>query len=415
MNHPHIEQVSHSLRKLNTWIEGENYAGWDPYDAMNSAFLRALSPSRHLGVLWTQVVKRSPINLRPVLGVRKGYNPKGMGLFLASAIRRYLLDHRPADRDTIAFLYRWLLDHHSKGYNGYCWGYNFDWSNRSFSAPAGTPTVVNTSFIGQAFLDVHTYQEQLEDIGVAHRNEPLDVAKSACEFVLRDLNLVHSDARELCFSYTPLDKRCVHNANVLGALLLASVSNRISEPGLKENALRSARFTANRQRPDGSWPYGEARNDGWVDNYHTGFVLVALKKIGELLETDEFVECINSGYWYWKNQLFVDGVVPRYYSHKTYPVDVHSAAQAILTALEFRNIDPDAQDWAVALAMWSIQNLQGKEGYFYYQIRPKYKIRIPYIRWSQAWMQRALTELLFQSQCSSEGPVESWRLRETSR
>jgi hypothetical protein len=412
---PHLDDISSALNRLNSWIEAERYAGWDPYDAMNSALLRKLSPGRNLGMAWTQLVKRSPLNLRPILGVRKGLNPKGMGLFMSSAVRRYLLHGEAQDSNVVVYLYRWLLDNYSKDYRGYCWGYNFDWSNRSFSAPAATPTVVNTSFIAQAFLDVHLYHQGLPDLNLAGYDEPLAVARSACEFVLNDLNLVHSSPEEMCFSYTPLDKRCVHNANVLGALLLANVFEQTNELPLKESALRAARFTAQRQRKDGSWPYGEANNDQWVDNYHTGFVLVALKKIGELLDTREFVDCIQQGYWYWKRQLFVDRIVPKYYSHKTYPIDVHSAAQAILTALEFRQIDPDAQDWAVQLARWSIRELQDKTGYFYHQLLPGYTIRIPYIRWSQAWMQRALTELLFQICRPAKNPAASWNLRETSR
>ena len=56
--------------------------------------------------------------------------------------------------------------------------------------------------------------------------------------------------------------------------------------------------------------------------------------------------------------------------------------------------DPEADDWAWRVAVWSIRHMQDPEGFFHYQIHKRYRIRIPYIRWAQAWMQLALTDLL---------------------
>jgi hypothetical protein len=35
-----------------------------------------------------------------------------------------------------------------------------------------------------------------------------------------------------------------------------------------------------------------------------------------------------------------------------------------------------------------------EQGYFYYQVLPYYKNKIPYMRWSQAWMLLAVSTLL---------------------
>jgi hypothetical protein len=83
-----------------------------------------------------------------------------------------------------------------------------------------------------------------------------------------------------------------------------------------------------------------------------------------------------------------------------YPIDIHSVAQAILTFLEFDNQDPESRLWAQRVADWGIKHMHDPEGFFHYQIRRHYRIRIPYMRWSQAWMQRALTELVW---CDLQG------------
>ena len=362
-----MSEIRLSLAALDRWIERNEFKGWDPHDGLNSPLVKRLTFGSHLlGIVALQLIKRSPINLRPLLGVKKGYNPKGMGLFLASYLRK-------SDATRSRFFLDWLEANATPGYHGACWGDNFDWPNRNFFAPAGTPTIVNTAFIGLACLDAG-------DRGVA-------LARSACEFILRDLKRHRANEHEHCFSYTPIDNRQVHNANVVGAWLLAETSKITGDSELAAAALSAARFTARRQRDDGTWPYGEGRRDAWVDNFHTAYVLVALRRIGRAVDTSEFDEGIRRGYDYWTRMFDEDGA-PHYFSNRKWPVDAHCAAQAILTFIEFGDLAN-----ARKVAKWTIENMQDRQGYFHYQVHRFHRIRIPYMRWCQAWMQRALTEL----------------------
>ncbi|HEX3108189.1 MAG TPA: delta-aminolevulinic acid dehydratase [Thermoanaerobaculia bacterium] len=357
---------------LDSWIERHEFRGWDPHDGLNSPILRALSfGNRYAGIVWLQLVKRSPINTRRLLLVPKGYNPKAMGLFLASYQRK-------GDPERTRFFADWLEKNAAPGYHGAAWGYNFDWPNRDFFARRGTPTIVNTAFIGLAFLDL--------DGDLAERGG--SVARSACEFLLRDLNRQAPAKDELCFSYTPIDTRQVHNANVLGAWLLAETWKRAGGDELADTALAAARFTARRQRPDGMWLYGENPRDSWIDNFHTAYVLVALRRIGAALGTSEFDSVIARGFESWKTSMITAEGIPKYYADRLYPIDAHCVAQSILTFLEFEDV---AQ--AAKIARWAVANMQERDGHFDYQLLKHYRIRIPYMRWCQAWMQRALTEL----------------------
>jgi hypothetical protein len=405
-------QIISSLKKLDAWIEEHAFRGWDPHDALNSPLIRRLTrQNRAASIFCLQLLKRSPINFRTVLGIERDYNPKGMGLFLATYLRKYAATSSSQCYEIIKFLVRWLLEHGSLGYQGAAWGYNFDWPNRNFFAPRGTPTIVNTAFVAHAFLDCHvlfrdhgawsTLTSDVADFAKMSSNcrsrysSPLDVARSACDFVMQDLRKPFIAADELCFSYTPLDTRLVHNASMLGACLLARVFMETREKELERAALAAARFTARRQLSDGSWWYGEARNDRWVDNFHTGFVLVALKRVAECLETCEFDQNLLRGYQYWKQNFFMDDGAPKYYAERTYPIDIHSVAQAILTFLEFQNHDADATDRSLQEAQYGINEFQDVTGYFYYQKHRLYTIRIPYMRWSQAWMQHALSAIVY--------------------
>jgi hypothetical protein len=122
---------------------------------------------------------------------------------------------------------------------------------------------------------------------------------------------------------------------------------------------------------------------------------VALKQIATSLSTDEFDGVIAQGYRFWKERMFLPDGTPKYYPDRVYPIDVHSIAQAVLTFLEFADQDSQAIERAYQVAKWGIENMQDTQGYFHYQIHRRYRIRIPYMRWSEAWMQRALTEILW--------------------
>jgi hypothetical protein len=391
--------VAEALARLDTWIETHDFQGWDPHDALNSPLLKTLTfGRRRLGQVWVQLLRRSPVNVRPLLRVKIGHNPKGMGLFLASYWRKYQMGGEARHLERARWLAGWLRYNAVPTAHGVGWGYNFDWPNRDFFAPAGTPTIVNTAFVGLALLDVW---DGPGSAGVcsapgaaagAIEFDTLSLVTRACDFIRHDLRQTPGGPGEVCFSYTPLDGRRVHNANVLGAWLLAETAARTGEAALADLALAAARYTARQQRSDGSWLYGEAAHDNWVDGFHTGYVLLALRGLGRALSTPEFDAAVSHGYAYWKAHCIGPGGAPRFYPDRLYPQDAHSAAASVLTLLAFAGQDPTAAALAAQAANWAIENLQAPAGCFDYEIYRWYRIRIPYMRWTQAWMQRALTE-----------------------
>lgn len=379
-------RIAASTEQLIAWLVSQHFQGIDPHDALKSPFLGALGRrNRYLGILAIQLVRRAPFNVRPLLGITPGYNPKAMGLFLASFVRRYTALRQPIDLERAHFFAGWLRTNACGGYRGASWGYNFDWANRDFYAPRGTPTLVNTAFNGQALCD---YAEMCDAPWA------FDLARAACEFILSELHRCES-TDGICFSYTPHDTRYIHNANMLGAALLARVSARTGERELMETARRAAAFTVAAQAGDGSWQYGTVARDRWVDNFHTGFVLGALADVIDLLGCSQWECALQRGYAYWQNHFFRGDGAPKYYPHAVYPIDAHSIAEAALLWLRMRTRDADAADCATRELVWGIEHFQDAAGFFYYQITAHFIIRIPYLRWSNAWMLRAQAEWLW--------------------
>jgi hypothetical protein len=250
--------------------------------------------------------------------------------------------------------------------------------------PKGVPTIVWTSLIGHAFLDSYEHY---------HKGQHLDVAVSACHHILKDLER-YPEGKGTCISYIPGAKSLVHNANVLGGSLLARTYSHTRDQGCLQLAQDAFQYTAQCQRPDGSWFYGEKANLHWVDNFHTAYVLDCFKRYRQSTGDDRFDRVMMAGYEYWKGTFFLPDGTPRYYNHKTLPIDIQCCSQAVDTLVFFRDRDPESLLQAAKVAGWTIAHMQDRTGYFYYRRYSPWLVnKTPTLHWGQATMLCALSAL----------------------
>jgi hypothetical protein len=398
-------------RDLWHWCRAHDFAGYDPYDALNSRLFQAtpLKQSRIARLAWTQLFKRSPLNLRRLALVPAQRNPKGTALFALAALADYRrLRTAEAENDARALLDDLLAARLAGKSGAACWGYNFDWQSRSFFVPRGTPTVVPTAFAARAFIEAAREFE-----GETY----LQVARSACDFILEDLNRSRERSDDVCFSYSPLDRTRVFNASLLAGEVLASVGVLTGENDLIDEGIRAARYVVRRQNDDGSWSYGGDGYQSWADNFHTAFMLTSLSRIIQSCRSPDWqvteelsaetpeqrfrredVESIGNalrrGYDFWRERFFLANGWPKYFPDRLYPADAHSAGAALVALVELQVLDPGATELAGTIARWAIENLRDPRGFFYYQRRRFHTVRIPYLRWSEGWMMYGLARIL---------------------
>jgi hypothetical protein len=374
--------------QLFSWCREHDFAGHDPFDALNSRLFQAtpLNKLRIVRLAWTQAVKRSPADLRFVTRVPHERNAKGLALFaLAQLARHRQLKTEESEAQTRSMLAE-LLAMKVSGYSGAAWGYNFDWQSRNFFAQRNTATIVPTAFAARGLLEA----------AIDLRDEQyLSVARSTCDFILKDLHRPFETEDEVCFSYSPNSNTKIYNASLLAAEVLASVGAKTAEKDLIDFGVRAARFVVNRQRSDGSWVYGEEPAQQWIDNFHTAFILFSLKRVIDAASLGaEFQSALKRGYEYWQQTFFLADGWPKYYHDDPYPADAHAGASAIVTFLELADLAENSIEFAERVARWTIENLRDERGFFYYQKRRFYTVKKPYMRWSQAWMLYALARLL---------------------
>jgi hypothetical protein len=181
---------------------------------------------------------------------------------------------------------------------------------------------------------------------------------------------------------------------MLGASLLARVARLTGDLAALELAKAGVKYTCTRQNPDGSWFYGEDPKYHWIDNFHTGYNLDSLKRYTESTGDATFLRNLKSGFRYFKDHFFEPHGCPKYYADKIQPIDIQCAAQAIDTLAYFSDIDADAIPLACKVANWTIRNMQGTDGHFYYRDLGWFKVKTPMLHWGQGTMFKALTSLL---------------------
>lgn len=359
-------------------IRAEQFAGYDPFDSLNSRLLQATPLYRNewVRLAWLQLGKRSPINFRSLLGVPKKRNPKGAGLFISGLLQDYRRTGEARYLQEARELADWLLTQRSnpQEWGHSCWGYHFDWQARAFYVPAGKPNIITTCYVARALFE----------LGELSSDQALiDVALDAARFISLQL-YTEADGRSF-YAYIPGERAFVHNASLWGAAWCAFAGKQLGDEALVSQALRVARQSVQEQSANGAWVYGARHHHQFIDGFHTGYNLEALCMLRDATGSGEFDTCIRQGYAYYVATFFEEDGTARYYNNSVYPIDMHSFAQAVFTLLKVGGAAHDLQlcDKVVRRAI-DLLYLPGK-GQFIYQKTRWLTNSINYTRWTQAW------------------------------
>ena len=383
--------LKHTI-KLEEWISNHHWKGYDPFDGLNTRLLNRLTFNNHyLRILLQQSIRRFPINLRPLFGIRGITSSKGMGFCALGYLKLYQLTHEDKYIERMKLCLNWLRNNFSKGYSGYCWGNHFSYESRGGTIPLNVPTIVWTSLIANVFMDA------FEAIG---EHSYFDTAMGACNFLVNDIVYYNDSDGTICFMYTPQNKTspslngCIHNANVLGAWLLARIYKHTREEILSSLAKRAIGFTAKYQTSDGGWYYGVTNKYRWIDSFHTAYVLESLYGYTKMTEDKSYEGNLIQGFKYFKSTFFKEDGTPKYYNHKTYPIDIQCASQGIQTLVKLHEYDRFSIEIGKKVAQWTVSNMQSSKGYFYFRKYPIIINTTPMFHWGQATMLSALGHLL---------------------
>jgi rhamnogalacturonyl hydrolase YesR len=385
------------LAGLLSAAEARDYSGYSKFDALNSPVLRKLAfNSKWLRLIYTQVVKQSPFHIRPLLNIQKSRNPKGIALFARAYLFLYEWNSQPVWLKKAERLLAWLLDNPSAGPGrgtrpaaNLCWGYNFVWQNTIFLQDEFEPNAVVTVFVGEAM--VHAYR-------VTRNPKYLDAARSAAEFIVKDLPIIHESESERAIAYVlrKVDAVVLNNQVLTGALLV-KIYNHTREKALLDIAIKQFNYTVNRATEYHAWYYTHPKKKSPIthDNYHTGGILDGLIEFFEETGDDRFMNIYWKGLEFYRQHLFEPNGAPRWMHDRTYPFDIHGSAQGIISFKKASRHNAKYLDQAESIMRWAINYLyRSVRNDFIYRKGRFLKWNYSLMRWCNAWMARALGEML---------------------
>src|SRR5204862_3411670 len=149
----------------------------------------------------TQAVKRSPLNLRPVLGIPAGLSAATLAHALSAYARNGFLFDADAQAK-VRFCLDGLTALRGRRFSEPCWSYHFDVQTRVFFYPRTDPNTIATAFAGLGLLDAH----ELAGDGAA-----AELALGAGEFFVRHVPQTATDSGAF-FGYLEADRTPIHNA-----------------------------------------------------------------------------------------------------------------------------------------------------------------------------------------------------------
>jgi hypothetical protein len=386
------KELADLARFLADWGHERKWIGTDPYDGLAATRVPAFVKRQPIGrKVLIQAVKRSPVNVRPLLGVPVSDDPAALSwVASAYAIGGFL---EPAEEEArLRAIIERLLELRSSRFEEPSWGYHWAFESRIFRQPAWSPCTIPTAYVGVALIDAY---ERLGD------RELLTLAEGVGRYFLRHVPQ-HEDRGGAYFAYWPSDqseihtRTPVHNANLHVCGLLAKLSMHTA--GDPEEFAGPARlgvgYALAHQRSDGAWPYGERSNLAWVDNFHTGYVLDSLRFCRDAGLDPRLDEAIARGLDYYARHLFLADGTPKYYDDNIYPIDSQCYAQAIQTLAIAADDDPRYLELGHRVLTWTLANMRRRDGAFKFQRRRFWVNPAAHVRGTMASMLLGMAYLL---------------------
>ncbi len=394
------EEIKIVVSKLEQYIENEKYMGWDPYDALNSKFINKVT-SFHpfFQRVAIHLLKNSPINLRNIFGIKKGYNPTALSLFIDGYVNLY---HIYKDEEYLKKA-NTLKD---KLYSLTCldnkeelgWGRNFKFITTKETHELDKPLTFLNAKLTISLLNL--YEVTKEELIITNTKKAIfSIIKNGRVFETKEGTYIGYSADS--------EPRYIFNASILTAELIIKYlyhSKQNDEVlyyvNIKDLATKLIDTVLEKQQDGGKWYYGYNYDFTILKNidFHQGFVSDALLGISKYSDykKEEVLKAYGLGIDFMnREQISNDGRF-KWRLPKEYPVDIHNQAQGIISLsrigrTEYTNKLNKLLEYTVK------EFFDNEKGYFYYQKNRFYTIKIPFIRWGEGWMFFALTEYMKKS------------------
>ncbi len=272
------------------------------------------------------------------------------------------------------------------GFEHYGWGYPFHWQTRLGIIPEGTPLITTVPYVYEAFREVHR---------IDGKAEWWTIMRSIAEHAALDYEdyPTSENASTCAYNPNPLEPGGVINASAYRAGLLTMAAADFHEERYNKIAERNVNFVLENQNPDGSWYYCTDGERGFVDHFHTCFVLKGLAKVEAITGNTECTRAIERGVDYYVKNLFDEQGLPKPFSRRprltVYRRELYDYAECINLAVLLQGRFPALDDTLARVV--TLEGWQKSDGSF--------RSRQLLLGWDNTPMHRWASSQLFRSLC----------------
>ncbi len=350
-------RLAEAARQLCDTAEAAEWRGPDAYDGLWFGWPAPLRGGRRRRQALIQLHARSPVDFRRAYRREHPRLAKALGIFGATRVRL-------GDRAGALAPLDLLHDDRSSGTPG--WGYPFDTQTRWSFYAANSPNVVVTTY-GALGL-----QDAADAFGVARYADRAAAAAAWAQeaLYLPDLGF---------YAYHAGSRSFIHNASLLGARLVARLLG--GDGGARDAVTTAVERTVAAQWPDGSWPYGEGPGLGFIDSFHTGYVLDCLAELDDL--DPRVPDAVRRGTAYWCDRFFGPRGEARLWPDRPFPEDAHAAGTALKTLASLCRRGYADRDLLERVADRAAGAML-RDGHAIYRRYRWGTTRVQYLRWADA-------------------------------
>lgn len=192
----------------------------------------------------------------------------------------------------------YLIQNHSTGYSGICWGIGFKWpAGKGIIYDANTPFSTHTPYVLEA---IHNYIVQSGDkTYITH-------IESIYNYFENDVKIMSEDENSIGISYGPFKDRLITNAvsYALYAYCIFSIYIKKDEEKIQKRINKLYNFVQQNQLEQGEWLYEPFNSDSFIDCFHSCFILKNIYKANKISPLSGSEEILNQGYTYIKCNFY---------------------------------------------------------------------------------------------------------------
>jgi len=381
-----LNNINRRLNSINRFIVDNGYESYDIFDGLNSDYLKWLRnfDNHILLSIWTQLNRYSPFNFRPIFGIKRIIHTKTISDFLSGYSILYKFWEEEDLKKQFDYLINFLLENSEQKDGGLGWGLRFPVVTRYVKTDEFTTNSFNTINVINSFLDAYeaTHDEILLDYimkGMLFEEDYMGYKELRDGISWNYFKGVDSEIYNISGLMLGLCSRVFQVTRIDKYFCLA----KQLYVGLK-----------NSQNKDGSWNYSSGGKGGWVDGFHTGYIIEGLTRgiLAGVISSDNV--CFNKGVNYYKRELFDDDFFPLYYPRTKYPIDSQNCAQAIQTLSFLSKIDKVKKDKILHLFDLVDSELWNNKGFYNHSKTRFLTYKIPMHRWATGPMFLALCHVI---------------------